>query len=138
MTANQVKDKDSLRAFVLSAKEHLEKNYDQAVKDFRTKEKWKKGFIYLHGLTMDGTTLFHVALPELEGKNLLNAQQIGNTIIKPLLSAGKKGEGFVEYTQDNPATEDADQSKKIGYVTTFKKDGVDYIVGSGFYLDSSK
>ena len=138
VTANQVKDKDSLKAFVFSAKEHLETNYDQAVKDFREKEEWKKGFIYLYGFTMDGTTLFHIALPELEGNNLLKIPQIGDTIIKPLLSAGKKGGGFAQYTQDNPITEAVDPSKKIGYVIKFKKDGVDCIVGSGFYLDNSK
>ena len=133
--AEDVKDKESLKSFVLSAKEHLEKDYEQAVKDFRTQKEWKTDFIYVHGLSLDGTTLFHVALPELEGQNLLSDSEIGNSIIKTLLLAGKTGGGFTEYIQDNPLKEGVDQSKKIAYVATFKKDGKDYLVSSGFYLD---
>ena len=131
--AVNVKDKDSLKAFVLSAKEHLEKDYDQAVSDFRTKEEWKKGAIYLYGLTMEGASLFHTVMPELEGKNLLQDPK-AKIPVQLALSAIKNGGDFIEYEWDNPAIEGADDSKKVGYVTTFKKDGVDYIVGSGFYL----
>ena len=130
--AVNVTNKDSLKAFVLSAKEHLEEDYETAVNDFKTKEEWKKGSIYIYGITMDGKSLFHAIHPELEGTDLLQNPQAKDGAKKALMAV-KKGEGFIEYKWDNPSIEDNYDSKKISYVTTFKKDGVDYIVGSGFY-----
>ena len=134
--AAQVKDKASLKAFVLSAKKHLERDYKKALSDFREKEEWKKGSIYLFGLTVEGVSLFHVAKPELEGQNLLDAKDPNGTeIVKELLNAAKtKSGGFVEYLWDNPAKEGEDASQKISYTVIFTKDNKEqHIVGSGFY-----
>ncbi|MCZ0933498.1 MAG: cache domain-containing protein [Oligoflexia bacterium] len=130
--AVDVKDKDSLKAFVLSAKEHLEKDYETAVNDFKTKEEWRKGAIYLYGITLDGKSLFYPNDPKIEGTDLLQNPKAKDGAMKAL-TAIKTGGGFIEYKWDNPAVEDNYDSQKISYVTTFKKDGVDYIVGSGFY-----
>ena len=136
VTASDVNDKDSLKAFVLSAKEHLEKNYELAVEDFRTKEKWRKGPVYLYAIGMDGVRLFHVAKPKLEGTK--GSSQGEKEIIESILKAAKNGKGFVEYPWDNPAIEGEDQSSKVGYTVIFEKDGKEYALGSGFYYTGVK
>lgn len=134
--ASEVKDRDSLQQFVLEAKFHLEKDYEKAVEDFKTEEKWKKGSIYLFGLTKDGVGLFNVVRPDLVGQNLIDiTDKNGVEIVKKLLEAGGEEEGdFVEYLWDNPEVEGEDESPKVSYAIFFTgKDGVSHIVGSGFY-----
>ena len=132
--AVDVKDKESLKAFVLSAKEHLEKNYETAIHDFKTKEEWRKGPIYLYGVSLEGKSLFYPNDPKIEGSDLLQNPHTRDGAEKAL-SAVQAGGGFIEYHWDNPAIEGKDYtSKKLSYVTTFQKDGKDYIVGSGIYL----
>ena len=133
VTAVDVKDKDSLKAFVLSAKEYLEKDYEKAVQDFKTKEEWRKGPTYLYGITLEGKSLFYPIDPKIEGTDLLQNPKAKDGAQKAL-SAVKKGGGFIEYMWDNPTIEDDYDSKKISYVTPFNKEGVDYIVGSGLYI----
>ena len=131
--AVDIKDKDSLKKFVLSAKKHLEKDFDTAVQDFKTKDNWKKDSIYVYGITTDGKSVFNPPMPEIEGTDLLQNPK-AKAGVEMAFEAVKKGGGFIEYIWDDPSIEGADDTKKISYVTTFKKDGVDYIVGSGFYV----
>ena len=135
VTASDVKDKASLKAFVLSAKEHLEKDYETAVQDFKTKEEWKKDSIYLSGITQEGFNLFHSIHPELEGTDLSKNPNLKSSALEKILEASKNGEGFIEYEWDNPAVEDDNyNSKKVAYLTNFKKDGIEYIVSAGIYI----
>ena len=128
ITADGVKDKESLKAFVHSAKEHLEKDYETAVRDFRTKEEWKKGPIYLYAIAMDRTRFFHVTQPKLEGQKGESPDE--NKIIDSILEAAQDGDGFTEYKWDNPAVEGEDETLKISYAVIFEKNGEKYALGS--------
>ena len=132
--ASDVTDKTSLKAFVDQAKEHLDKNYDQAIKDFSGLEKWKKDSIYLYIISGEGLSVFH---PTLQGQNIMGlTDPNGVKITEELLKAGKAGGGFVEYKWDNPAVEnDNGNSDKVGYVVPFTKDNKFHILGSGIYLE---
>lgn len=133
--AADVKDKESLKGFVKEAIAHLKKKgYDGAVKDFRTKEQWRKGSIYLFGVAKDGTTVFHVAQPKLEGTVIGVVDEDGVRITEELVKAALKGDGFVSYRWDDPATKDTDKAvPKISYAEAFEKDGEEIVVGAGFY-----
>ena len=99
--ADDVKDSDSLKAFVLSAKEYLETNYETAVHDFKTKKEWKSGSIYLYGITLEGKSLFYPNDPKIEGTDLLQNPQAREGAIMAL-EAIKQGGGFISYMWDNP------------------------------------
>ena len=132
--AADVKDKESLKGFVKEAITHLKKGYDGAVKDFRTKEQWRKGSIYLFGVAKDGTSVFHVAKPELEGTIIGVVDEDGVRITEELVKAALEGDGFVSYKWDDPATRDTDKAvPKISYAEAFRKGGEEIIVGAGFY-----
>lgn len=132
--AADVKDKESLKGFVKEAIAHLKKGYDGAVKDFRTKERWRKGSIYLFGVAQDGTSVFHVAQPKLEGTIIAVVDEDGVHITRELVKAAMKGDGFISYKWDDPATKDTDKAvPKISYAEAFRKDGEEIVVGAGFY-----
>lgn len=132
--AADVKDKASLKGFVKEAIAHLKKGYDGAVKDFRTKERWRKGSIYLFGVAQDGTSVFHVAQPKLEGTVIAVVDEDGVHITRELVKAAMKGDGFISYKWDDPATKDTDKAvPKISYAEAFRKDGEEIVVGAGFY-----
>lgn len=136
VTASDVDDKASLKAFVLAAKAHLEKDYETAVDDFRNKEEWKTGSIYLFGLYTSGINLFHVAQPTLEGQDLkLLADDNGVRPTEELIKVAQENAngGFVEYLWDNPAIPGDDDSEKVSYAVNFTKDGKTYVVGAGIY-----
>lgn len=135
VTAADVKDKESLKGFVKEAIAHLKKKgYDGAVKDFRTKGQWRKGSIYLFGVAKDGTSVFHVAQPKLEGTIIGVVDEDGVRITEELVKAALKGDGFVSYRWDDPATKDTDKAvPKVSYAEAFKKDGEEIVIGAGFY-----
>ena len=136
ITASEVKDTESLKRFVLAARNHLENDYAKAVEDFRTKPQWKYGAIYLFGIDKNGLTIFHVKTPDFEGQKIrIIDEASGEEITKKLMDAGFKRDGdFVEYRFDNPATELKDRSLKVSYAVPFRREGKeDFIVGAGFY-----
>ena len=133
VTASTVKDKTSLKLFVLKAKEKLEKNYDKALEDFKTKNIWKTSFIYLTILDFSGNILFSANHPHLEGKNGMEWENVdGKKIIEDLVNTGKSGKGFYECRVRHPDTETL--HPKLHYVSPFKKEGRSFIVFSGFFL----
>lgn len=129
ITAAKVKDDRSLEAFVTAAKKHLETNYNRAVVDFEDQKQWKDGSIYLFGLKRDGSFLFHVQSPLLEGNTLEDSDTIAD-----LLEEGfEEGGGYVIYYVDNPEIEGSDRSKKVVYVLPFEREGEEYLIASGYY-----
>lgn len=137
ITARDVVDEDSLRDFVLAAKDYLEGDYVQAVVDFRQESRWRYGAIYLFSIKKsDGKTLFHVETPEFVGQRIrLIDADTGRDVIDQFRRVGSRPEGgFVEYKYDNPETRERDRTLKISYVISFIREGrEDYIVGAGFH-----
>ena len=74
ITAQEVKDDKSLKAFVRAAREHLETNYEQAVVDFGKEKRWKSDTVYLWSLKEDGSFLFHIQVPLLKGRKFEDSE----------------------------------------------------------------
>ena len=145
VTAGDVVDRESLKAFVLEAKEYLDRfeslpDYLGALESFRGDGDWKQGSIYLFVGTTDGIVVFHAANPALEGQNLIDLEDSnGVKITQEILAAAAAGGGYVEYLWDDPAVEgDEDAgSLKVSYAIPYTALGQNFVLGSGFYPGSA-
>ena len=148
VTARAVVDKETLKAFVGTAKEYVKSYpFSDAVKEAFRQEggRWKHGSIYLSLGNADGVLLFHGANPALDGQNLIDLEDHnGVKIIQELIAAAAAGGGFVEYYFDNPAIDengdgellgDPIGSLKITYAipVTDPQTGMEFILTAGFY-----
>ncbi|MDE0119779.1 MAG: cache domain-containing protein [Bdellovibrionales bacterium] len=138
--ASQVKNRQSLKNFVLDAKNYLEKDYNKATNDFRKKDgPWRHEEVYLFIVDESGTTLFHAGIPIFEGQRVgLIDLDTGEYIVDSLIRTGLQwGGGFIEYRFDNPETSEKENNKKITYVTPFRRSEGDLtlIIGAGFFPD---
>ncbi len=148
ITAKDVVDKKTLKAFVEAAKEYA-KSYpfpEDIEAEFRQEEgRWKHESIYLVLGNSDGVILFHAANPALEGQNLIDLEDPnGVKYTQELIDASAAGGGFVEYYFDNPAIDengdgelvgDPIGSPKISYAIpiTDPETGMEFTLLSGFY-----
>ena len=142
-SASQVKDRQTLRNFVLDARNYLERDYDKAIDDFKKGNgPWRHGETYLFIIDEHNKVLLHVGSPILEGQQdlLIKDLNTGKLIADDLIREGlKQGGGFVEYYIDDPTTEEKDTSRKITYVTSFTKGKNQpiLIIGAGFFPDDN-
>ena len=152
ITARDVVDKKTLKAFVEAAKEYA-KSFpfsEDIAEEFRQEGgRWKHESIYLVLGNSDGVMLFHAANPALEGQNLINLEDHnGVKYTQELIAAAAAGGGFVEYYFDNPAIDengdgelvgDPIGSPKISYAipVTDPQTGMEFILISGFYPQAS-
>ncbi len=148
ITARDVVDKKTLKAFVEAAKEYA-KSFpfsEDIAEEFRQEgDRWKHESIYLAVLNSDGVIVFHAANPALEGQNLIDFEDPnGVKYVQELIAAAAAGGGFVAYYFDNPAVDengdgellgDPIGSPKIGYATpiTDPETGMELTMLSGFY-----
>ena len=148
ITARDVVDKETLKAFVEAAKKYA-KSYpfsEDIEAEFRQEGgRWKHESIYLVLGNSDGVILFHAANPALEGQNLINLEDPnGVKYTQELIAASAAGGGFVEYYFDNPAIDengdgelvgDPIGSPKISYAIpiTDPETGMELTLLSGFY-----
>ncbi len=109
-TAGQVKDKDSLKAFVLDAKRHIE-----GLKDFndvfalretlRETPRWAAGDVFLITVTPSGAIGSHAGDRAFQGRNILDMRDDrGVAVVKEMMKVGEAGGGFVEYVDGTPKT----------------------------------
>ena len=117
ITASQVLDRETLKAFVLSAKEHMLSissvpGYFQFQMDARTEGgDWNYKSIYLVILQPDGTVFFHGEDPSLDKTVQLDAKDDnGEKVVQKILAAAEAEEegGFVTYTWDDPSTDEVE------------------------------
>ena len=110
VTAAQVTDPESLKAFVLGAKAHIEAITDmnEAAKlreTLKAEGDWKSGSTFLIIFLMNGDVLIHGDDREAEFKNLLGVEdERGTKVVQELFAAAAQGGGFVEYYDDGPQT----------------------------------
>lgn len=139
-TASQVIDKQTLKNFVLDARNHLERNYNQAIEDFRDKDgPWRHDEVYLMIFDDTGKSHFHAGIPQLENQRVgLVDLRTGLVIVDQLITEGlKSGGGYMEYHFDDPSTSEKEDARKVTYVTTFNRSdyGPTLFIGSGFFPD---
>ena len=110
VTAAQVTDPESLEAFVLAAKAHIEAIIDmnesaKLREGLKTEGDWKSGFTFLIILAKNGDVFVHGNDRDAESKNLLDVEdERGTKVVAELMAAAAQGGGFVEYYDDGPKT----------------------------------
>ncbi|MYC97368.1 MAG: twin-arginine translocation signal domain-containing protein [Caldilineaceae bacterium SB0661_bin_32] len=110
VTAAQVTDPESLKAFVLGAKAHIEAITDMNVgarlrEDLKTEGDWKSGSTFLIIFLKTGEPFIHGNDREAESKNLLYVEdERGALVVQELFAAADQGGGFVEYYDDGLKT----------------------------------
>ena len=144
ITAREVLDRETLKAFVRSGKAYVEGLTDAARIDDLFNEQWKFGSVYLYVSNDEGVVLWHGANAALVDQDLsgLKDQFTGAPFVEELIAAANSGGGYVEYHFDDPSIEgDEDHtSPKLGYVEPFTSPLPDLFtdqevfIGSGIYL----
>ena len=158
VTARDVVDRETLRAFVTQAGNHYIALREEQGGDFLQAKvalrdpngPWRHGSVYLYILDrISNTILLHAAFPDsFELRPLVPTVRddvTGEFILPQVIEAAKSSPdgGFVEYYFDDPADDtDSADIPKLGYAREFtgqiqRTDGivvpVNIIVGSGFY-----
>ncbi len=111
VTAAQVTDPESLKAFVLAAKAQIEAiatNLDEAAKLkqwVKTEGDWKSGSTFLIIFAENGNVYAHGNDRAAEDRSLLDVEdERGTKVVAELLAVAAEGGGFVEYYDDGPKT----------------------------------
>ena len=106
VTAAQVTDPESLKAFVLGAKARIEAITDmnevfRLRDELKTEGRWKSGSTFLIIFTQNGNVAFHGNDRDAEDKNLLDVEdERGTRVVEELFAAAAQGGGLVEYYDD--------------------------------------
>ena len=109
-TAAQVKDDETLKAFVEGAKADIEAITDmnegaKLRERLRTEGDWKSGSMFLVIFLKSGEPFIHGNDQTAESKNLLDVEdERGTMVVEELFAAAAGGGGFVEYYDDGPKT----------------------------------
>ena len=109
-TADRVKDKESLKAFVLDAKRYLENltDYNDVIATrttLRQQPRWASGDTYLLFLMFDGSVSLHAGDRSFQGRQILDVRDDrGVAVVKEMMKVGEAGGGFVEYVDGTPKT----------------------------------
>ena len=111
VTAAQVTDPESLKAFVLAAQAEIQKiavDLDSAAKLkqwVKMEGDWNSGSTFLIILAQNGNVYAHGKDRGAEDRNLLDVtDERGTRVVEELLAAAAQGGGFVEYYDDGPKT----------------------------------
>lgn len=90
-----------------------------------------RGYFFIYG--MDGTNLMHPIFPNLEGRNLLDIQDIRGkrTVQDHIAMMNETGEGFSRWWYPKP-DEKKEDFEKIGYAKLFSP--LDIYIGTGEYI----
>ena len=110
MTAAQVTDPESLKAFVLGAKARIEAITDmnegaRLREGLKTEGEWKSGSTFLIVFLKNGDAFIHGNDRKAESKNLLGVEdERGTRVVEELFAAAARGGGFVEYHDGGPKT----------------------------------
>ncbi len=111
VTAAQVTDPESLKAFVLAAKAEIEAiavDLDSAAKLkqwVKTEGDWKSGSTFLIIFAINGNVFAHGNDRAAEDRSLIDIEdERGTKVVQELLAAAAQGGGFVEYYDDGPKT----------------------------------
>ena len=145
VTAGDVVDRETLKAFVLAAKAYGDKatslpEYLNILQEFRTEGPWKQGSIYLFLFTTEGIFILHGDNPDLEGQNLIDLEDAnGVKIVQELIAVAAEGGGYVEYLWPDPLVEGDEEtgSPKVSYAIPYSALGQDFVLGSGFFPKSA-
>ncbi len=144
VTASEVVDRETLKAFVEGGKEYLEgvRTLTETAKlrdIFRAEEDWKSGSTFLVILIKNGAVLLHGGDPTIDNEYLIDVEDDkGKKVVQELLAAADRGGDFVEYYWDDPAVE-GDANPKVSYAVGYTSglSGTNLVLVGGYYQDVS-
>ncbi|MCY3994145.1 MAG: cache domain-containing protein [Caldilineaceae bacterium] len=132
VTAAQVTDAESLKAWVLAAHAEIQRiaiNLDAAAKLkqwVKTEGDWKSGSTFLIIFATNGNVYAHGNDRGAEDRNLLDMEdERGTKVVEELLAAAAQGGGFVEYYDDG---------LKTAYAVPFRRQ---FVLVGGYSQDVS-
>ena len=128
VTANKVRDKDTLKSFVGEFRKHLSEQVEQAdknpariatIRNCWRALPWKYEAVYLFVMTEEeGLVFFNGNSPSLENVTLNvvdeNGDNVGDLIVNALKDKDEHEGAFVEYLWDDPTTPDDDTRDSEG------------------------
>lgn len=90
-----------------------------------------EGYIWIHNL--EGVMIMHPIKSTLDGKSIIDTRDTNGFHLFAAMNelVEKKGAGWVAYQWPKPGEQAS--SPKVSYVVLVKKDGKDFVVGSGIY-----
>lgn len=93
---------------------------------------------YVFVENLEGVELVNPAQPSLEGRNLMEVQDVyGKFLVKNYIKqAVKKGKAWVDYYWYRPG--ESVPVKKITHVRLVKSGGETYVVGAGYYVENDR
>ena len=144
ITAREVVDRKTLKAFVLEGKKYLEgiRTLTETAKlrdVFRAEGDWRAGNLFLMMLIKNGSVLLHGGDFRIDNKNLLNVEDDkGKKVVQELLAAAARGGDFVEYHWDDPSVE-GDANPKVSYAVGYTSglSGRSLVLVGGYSQDVS-
>ncbi len=144
ITAGEVVDRETLKAFVEAAAAEAKAEIDSAEDayaffdaNFRPEGPWRQGEIYLFAHHLDGIQFFHAVTPETEGLDRSELEDVnGVKFLQEILAAVADGGGYVEYRWPNPEVEgDEDTgSPKVSYAVPLTIGDLELSLGAGIYV----
>ena len=144
ITASEVVDRETLKAFVQGGKEYLEgiRTLTETAKlrdIFRAEGDWKSGSTFLVILVKNGAVLLHGGDSAIDNEVLIDVEDDkGKKVVQELLAAAAQGGAFVEYHWDDPAVE-GDAKPKVSYAVEYTSGlfGKPLVLVGGYYQDVS-
>ena len=144
VTASEVVDRETLKAFVETGKEYLEgiRTLTETAKlraIFRAEGDWKSGSTFLVLLLKNGAVLLHGGDAAIDNEVLIDVEDgKGKKIVQELIAAADRGGDFVEYYWDDPAVE-GDANPKVSYAVEYTSglSGQNLVLVGGYYQDVS-
>jgi signal transduction histidine kinase len=112
------------------SKEEIRILIKTAIKDIRFND--GRGYFFIYDKT--GKNIVHSLLPELEGKNLINHQDLeDNFVLKQRLELLKNSDESYQVWNWRKSKTDINEYKKIGFIKNIYE--LDWLVGTGEYVD---
>ncbi|MGB1236912.1 MAG: methyl-accepting chemotaxis protein [Pseudomonadales bacterium] len=108
----------------------LEQQRDSAMALWRSLRYGKTGYFYAYD--RQGYNLMHPIKPQLQGKNLIGLKdKSGNPIVRDLLTAATRGDGFSQFVWERP--DNGQLAQKLAFAVHLPQ--LDLVLGTGFYID---
>ena len=135
----QTHRKETIKGLVLEASDLTEDKGEDAFSEFRQEgTKWFHDDTYVFVWLTDGIRVVYPPDPSGEGKNMstlldVTGKAIGRLFIEIALS--EEGEGWIDYSWPKPG--ETEPSSKQTYIKGVAIDEQTFLVGSGFYVDTT-
>ncbi len=141
ITASQVTDRETLRAFVVSVADSLERINDLnevpgMQRALRNEGDWKQGDLYLVILSLEGQVIEHGGDPYIVETDISGLEDdTGKKVVQEIIAADANGL-FIEYTWDD-LRDPNDVPDRVAFAIRYTSGfGVgDYILVGGFHMD---